>query len=693
MGTTGSSKRKSSSLKKKRSKNSSQVQRRKRSQSKTRRNKSKKLRGHDDSVSYSDDDSRSSSMSISSFTSEDDYKRRRSRSRTRKDVKVSKKRARRSSSTRDSMRESTRVKKRKRSKRNADLDKKKKTHKNPRRDVSISSRSISSRSCSTCSSSEENEYEKPRGRSERRERDKRDKGKGKAVTRRSRYRSRSSSCSRYSEGYQSEDKLTGENNRRRLKSVITVVKGQEEKEESELDRDGHKEEIIYDHDDYPSCRSNDSNDGGSKREFEHSHVTSEKGRGAEDVKGKKPLFSDIKTSEVADLSEDDGGRYDGSKPISYDLEANNCSKENNHKVSDTAKSDDLESILRQKALENLRKHRGGNTIIAKTLADQKEKSHNDVKQSSIAITESVQNTSLENVDRVRSATQVADQISMPETSRNYARPLRNSGEVLEGRYSKTELGATQLGAAKSVQTKSDKGHGARVVSAGQVVDLTNVPRTDRNSSFSSRSVESGTGSLAFKPNQVAITDKSKERDVTTVDAIIDKSKLVTSGLRREPSLKEVPTSQASPKVNLLMTSRNIEKGLAETAKTAKIMPLKVSNVIAPEASSCLKPTSISSLRQEPSLRQPLISVASLKAQSLMTKSASESSQSIPEASSSLKPTSVEEATKEVQGEAKEGSQYEQKTMSVMRGGEMVQVSYKVYIPKKTPALARRQLRR
>ncbi|CAF1896707.1 hypothetical protein HID58_046389 [Brassica napus] len=39
------------------------------------------------------------------------------------------------------------------------------------------------------------------------------------------------------------------------------------------------------------------------------------------------------------------------------------------------------------------------------------------------------------------------------------------------------------------------------------------------------------------------------------------------------------------------------------------------------------------------------------------------------------------------------SQYEKKTMTVMRGGEMVQVSYKVYIPKKTSSLGRRQLRR
>ncbi|KAL5972548.1 hypothetical protein ACLOJK_039352, partial [Asimina triloba] len=51
------------------------------------------------------------------------------------------------------------------------------------------------------------------------------------------------------------------------------------------------------------------------------------------------------------------------------------------------------------------------------------------------------------------------------------------------------------------------------------------------------------------------------------------------------------------------------------------------------------------------------------------------------------------STETLAEEVKDGSQYEQKTMSVMRGGEMVQVSYKVYIPKKPPALARRQLRR
>ncbi|BAF20626.1 uncharacterized protein [Oryza sativa Japonica Group] len=44
-------------------------------------------------------------------------------------------------------------------------------------------------------------------------------------------------------------------------------------------------------------------------------------------------------------------------------------------------------------------------------------------------------------------------------------------------------------------------------------------------------------------------------------------------------------------------------------------------------------------------------------------------------------------------EVKDGSQFEKKTFSRMHEGETVQVSYKVYIPKKSPALARRKLQR
>ncbi|KAI3675008.1 hypothetical protein L1987_84589 [Smallanthus sonchifolius] len=53
----------------------------------------------------------------------------------------------------------------------------------------------------------------------------------------------------------------------------------------------------------------------------------------------------------------------------------------------------------------------------------------------------------------------------------------------------------------------------------------------------------------------------------------------------------------------------------------------------------------------------------------------------------------EGSSKEQQNESNDNLQFEKKTMSVMRGGEMVQVSYKVYIPNRSPALARRQLKR
>ncbi|XP_068657431.1 suppressor protein SRP40-like [Aristolochia californica] len=56
-------------------------------------------------------------------------------------------------------------------------------------------------------------------------------------------------------------------------------------------------------------------------------------------------------------------------------------------------------------------------------------------------------------------------------------------------------------------------------------------------------------------------------------------------------------------------------------------------------------------------------------------------------------TAPNEASNEGKGGAKSDSQLEQKMMSVMRGGELVQVSYKVFIPKKSPALGRRNLQR
>ncbi|TVU40225.1 hypothetical protein EJB05_13678 [Eragrostis curvula] len=59
----------------------------------------------------------------------------------------------------------------------------------------------------------------------------------------------------------------------------------------------------------------------------------------------------------------------------------------------------------------------------------------------------------------------------------------------------------------------------------------------------------------------------------------------------------------------------------------------------------------------------------------------------------LSPDEGKSQATEARVEDKDGSQFQKKTFSRMHDGETVEVSYKVYIPKKTPALARRKLQR
>lgn len=289
--------------KKKSLKVSSEARRKKRS----RRNKSKKLSRHDDSyTSYSDDDSTSSSL-ISSSSSEGEYKSRKSRSRTRNEVKGSKKRSRRRSYSEDSSNDSLPVKKRRRSKKKPDSDKKNKKKikkkKKSRRDGYISD----SASCSTCGDEDSSSDEDT------------NTIKGKNGNRKSRNRQMRSS-SPYKDDDDNIENVTMENNPRRLKSVITIATQQENEEGDDMKRyDEVKEEMVYDYDhdyDYPSCKSNDSNDGETKKEL---------------------------------------------------VDNNNISVMSKEKDNLESGVDDLESILRQKALENLSRFRGG--IQTKTVVD------------------------------------------------------------------------------------------------------------------------------------------------------------------------------------------------------------------------------------------------------------------------------------------------------------------------------------
>ncbi|KAF8413843.1 hypothetical protein HHK36_001837 [Tetracentron sinense] len=612
-GNSSSRRKSSSSLKKKISKNSSEARKRKRSSSR-RRNKSKKLRHHDDSRNED-------SVSVSSFDSEDGNVSRRARSRTRGDTKGSKKRVRRSLSSPEGDRDSSRQKKRKGSKRNGGSDAKKKTHQRKggnvrsKRDAIVNSTSSDSQSCSTCrGGSEESEFERPRGRSEGKAKDKRRSSKTSKGTKKTIHRSRScSSCSGRSNksGYQSKERLTGENYLRRLRSVLTVTKRSKDNE----GRD-NKEEIIYDYDDYPSCRSNESNDAGRKRESaHHTHVVTEKKRRVDNVESEETFTSNFRTSDLSQSGKEDGGAQYSGKSLDG---INNHLKGNTDEVSAgicSVDDNDLESLLRLKALENLKKFRGGLHTNTKTPNDKKDESGSVAKQPSTANAEPIQIEShKEDVCRGVHATQVirnVKTVAMPTMERKSTSSTRNDGKIPDGKYSGLESMAAKL----------------------EVVHP--IP-----------------GAGNFPSDQTAIAGKPTEKNNTTVGFVNNKSTPRTSTFRRQFSgahstPKQTPTSQES------LTGKLLDTNVTETAQTIP----GSSNIHGVEVKKAC-------------------------------------GAAVPEASSSyINPVSREHGSNEPQDEAKAGSRFEQKTMSVVRGGEAVQVSYKVYIPKKAPALARRQLQR
>ncbi|KAL8237897.1 hypothetical protein R6Q59_018978 [Mikania micrantha] len=380
MGRTDSSSRTKSSKKK-----TSKGYRKK----KSRRNKSKKLRHRDDSCSsFSDDESTSSSLNSSSG-SEGEYKRKRVRSRSQSEIKGNKKRNRRRSLSEDSSEDSSPVKKRKRSKTGKKIKKKKKKSK---RVAYLSSASSDSGSCSTCKDEDSNSDQLgsrggSRGRSREKKKDHRDSAKARTGNRknmsktrrsfspcssdelgsqgRSRSRSRekkeghrdstkgrtgnrmntSKDVSSFSpsRSYDSEsmEKVTVENNPMRLKSVITVA-NLDNKEDDNMKNDEFKEETVYDYDDYPSSKSNDS----------------------VELVDRFNSFTD-KTSVVKEVNS------------SFNLN-DNMEKENNVSGNTGSEVDNLELILRQKALENLSKFRGGNKSKPAVPIDDKPKSEQSV---------------------------------------------------------------------------------------------------------------------------------------------------------------------------------------------------------------------------------------------------------------------------------------------------------------------------
>ncbi|XP_058001479.1 uncharacterized protein LOC110666283 isoform X2 [Hevea brasiliensis] len=207
---------------------------------------------------------------------------------------------------------------------------------------------------------------------------------------------------------------------------------------------------------------------------------------------------------------------------------------------------------------------------------------------------------------------------------------------------------------------------------------------------------------AHLPNHVAVP--GREKVSMTFGSGTNKPRLVTSALKQALSISttvavEVPASQIPNKAKS-SSVRSVGK-LNATPLSGNDNSDKVSNtsdVSSAELSSCFAPTGedvgLNKLQDEGKEglqleKKAVSSVTTMKGSGHCDAVNNASCSTSAEPSSHLASEARDISSNKVQDDGKESSQLEQETMSVMRGGEMVQVSYKVYIPKKAPALARR----
>ncbi|KAJ7948684.1 G patch domain-containing protein 8 [Quillaja saponaria] len=640
----------SSFLKKNSSKSSSKARRRSESKSRSRTYKSKKIRRHIKSLSSSENDDSRSSVSLSSSHSEDNYRSRRARSCTRKDVNGSKKGAPRRSSSSENSEDSLHVRKRRRSKRKNDFEVRKKTYKKKKlsRESSVSS-----------ISSDDSEVERCRVRPAGRGKDKRNLKRVKGAKERSRYSSKSHSSRRHcseSCDHWNEEKHTSENTSRWLRSVITVARDIKEGEES--DRNEIKEELIYDHD-FP-CKSNDSNDGGSKREVDdNSMIVTEENM-------EQDIDADFKftTPKIKDCSNSGEGHSDRSNYKDDGVGTDERLQPVEEKTSETSSvvgslnGDDLESILRQRALENLRKFQGGHQTYAKAYYDES-KIGSDVKQLHVKVDKLVQNGASAEAKSTEE-TLIVKESNVPGV-RGYPVSSSKNNERTLNENSKSE-------SACGLEQVTNAGNFNETVKTA-LSYVNNNPNLTAPASIHQSSHSHPT--LKRRPVPGPSQEKLVESAIDNA-SYINKSYSTTTKissslkpmLRRisskkwQDEVKECPNfdskqtlTSPEPHTKLLVTKGGMHNQAVHTAQT--VTQNIDNNGIVPD-NSCDSAAPLSSRN---------------------------------------KSTSGENGSNKLLNEANQGSQFEQKTMNVMRGGEMVQVSYKVYIPKKAPALTRRQLKR
>ncbi|OIW05280.1 hypothetical protein TanjilG_03669 [Lupinus angustifolius] len=673
----------SASLKKKGSKKSSKAKAS--SKRKSGKYKSKKVSRHEVSLSSSDyDDSKSMDTSMSS-SSEDSHTKR-SRSHSRKYVKGRKK-VRRRSHSRDSSEDSLYARKRKKMKRKSEHEVRKKPYqkkKKVKREASVSPRGSGSRSCSTCQggnsgSDDDSQYESFGGRSERKEKDKRKLKRGRSKNEKSsRYRTRSCSpCTPYNGSCAevAEDKYVGENNSRRLRSVITVTRAAEESDE--LYRNETNEEIVDDHD-YP-CRSNDSKDGGTKRESGH-HIlpSSEEKLRDEDEIGDLSADFNFMEPKTVDRSYDDRSNLQA-----YSAEASESMKnETNDTSGANLDNDDLESILRQQALENLKRFRGEIQSTAKP-SDQKYKNVNQKKQLITDKHEQVQGKSI--VNNADIGTKFNKLTPVEETNFSVSRKNLNAYPTNNEMISNMDkdISSSAMHHLACPQGKvTDAGNLSETVTKSNNCRTNNPKLTKQESRhlLHSHSTLKQTPVSRLPQEQLIVAETTKDTGISA--HVVSHSSNDNGNDIRGMSSGVPKHSIHSPKFR----HNNLNKGKDEVKEQSHFEPK--------QTSASNKPLSEKFPMSEDDVEKNAVNTTQAAIQSIINSGSDvgESNNSaIPK--SCIESSSVENNSGNLQDESNPGSQFEQKKMTVMRGGELVQVSYKVYIPKKAPALSRRQLKR
>nr|DAD22815.1 TPA_asm: hypothetical protein HUJ06_024278 [Nelumbo nucifera] len=468
-----------------------------------------------------------------------------------------------------------------------------------RRGASVSSMSSDSLSCSTCrggsSGSWESECDRPRGRSEGREKDKRNSRRSDGRSK-SGYRSRSrSSCSGCSNQCSYEDdRWMGENSSRRLKSVLNVTTQSKEMEEKERNWDENRVEIIQAYDDCPSSRSNDSCDGGRKKESAyHPHIVPEKKRRIDDANREDTYISKIRNTETGGSSKEDSRAQNDIRgptlPMVGSTKDLTVNKNEFSAGTDITKGDDLESLLRLKALENLRKFR--RVLHNNKKAPQKDEIAIEGKQSPITKADSTQNESHKaDCGRLLGAGKVVASVSIPPVDRKSISP-QNDGQVSDDSF-KGHKSNAKLDPVCPAPNNCSPG---QTVFGGKVTQMNNMIVGAINNK------SAAPGNITFRQG--------------------------TSG--GKSILKPTSTSEESPRGKLPEIKDSADKSAAETSKTV------------PESGNILKDVNKDSALSAPG--------------------------------TCLSSTTEEHGLNEARDEVKEGSQFEKKTMSVMRGGEMVQV--------------------